>query len=375
MPENTQPIPFGVGCLYFVPVGPAPETGQSARYRELVLKALEAIPNANNIVVEGGEDPDPVLVPLQGGWPSLDASAYGAYPSGLHLEFDLYIPARFQEQILGPLGRDICSELLHVTLVHGEMPLMLVNASGGGRPETGSSYIILVREYLRRELDASVVGLSFLGPSPFHSDFFLQLAQEQDRPLVVERKKAAHGYSLHVCRYASAKQDYSMQEALRDVLGQLSPELATFYRACHFRMLRIRAWGAIEQPVRRSLLGDGGRRWRDALLGRLSRSRSIGLVTERLIGFEMDGLFGREALKELLDHTYSVPGRAYLRDEVESAVKDVGEYPVDEMHRLIGFREERRARRVELIVVLIAAVVGGIAGGIAAWLLGTGGPP
>lgn len=98
-PDPIQPIPFGVGCFYFVPTERAPETGQSARYVELIRAALEAIPNANNIVIEGEEDPDPLLLPLKGSWPSLDEPVFSAYPSYLNIDFDLYIPARIQEQI------------------------------------------------------------------------------------------------------------------------------------------------------------------------------------------------------------------------------------------------------------------------------------
>ena len=89
----------------------------------------------------------------------------------------------------------------------------------------------------------------------------------------------------------------------------------------------------------------------------------------------MDGIFERQGLEESLDQTYGVPGRAYLRDEVKKAVKDLGEYPIGEVYRLIEFLEGRRSKQVELLIVFIAALVGGIVGGIATWLLGAGGAP
>ena len=60
---------------------------------------------------------------------------------------------------------------------------------------------------------------------------------------------------------------------------------------------------------------------------------------------------------------------------MEKAVKDSGEYPIDEVYRLIEFLEGRRSKQVELLVLFIAALVGGIVGGVATWLLGTGGTP
>ena len=376
MRPDPEPIPFGVGCFYFVPTEPAPETGQSARYRDLIQAALEAIPNTNNIVIEGGEDPDPLLLPLQGSWPSLDAPVFNAYPSYLNIEFDLYIPARIQEQILNSLGEGfVGSEHFHVRLIHSDMPLVMVTATEPVGWKAGSTYIILVREYLQRELDESMVGLSCLGPSPFHSDFSLELGQQQGRPLIVRREQPTLGYSQHWCSYESSGHDdeNDIRQALSEVLAELTPELTVFYDASRQRLLRMRAWEKIEEPVRTSLLGDGC--WCNAVRNRLRQSRSIRLVTARLIEFEMHRIFARQELEESLDRTYSIPGRAYLRDQVEKAAKNLGEYPIDEVYRLIEFLEGRRSKQVELLVVLIAAVVAGIAGGIAAWSLGPGGAP
>ena len=103
--------------------------------------------------------------------------------------------------------------------------------------------------------------------------------------------------------------------------------------------------------------------------------RLVAADASPLIRFEMDRLFRRPNIEESVDRTYSVPGKAYLRDEVEKAVSRLGEYPVDEVYRLIEFREGRRSKQIELLVVLLAAIVAGVAGGIAAWFLGTGGAP
>ena len=373
MSSDPEAIPFGVGCFYFVPTERAPETGQSARYIELIRAALEAIPNADNIVIDGGEDPDPLLLPLKGSWPSLDEPVFNAYPSYLNIDFDLYIPPRIQEQVLNPLGEELVgSEHFHVELVYRDMPLVMVTATEPGGWRAGSTYIMLIREYLKRELDSSVVGLSVLGPSPFHSDFLLKLVQQQERPLVVGREQPTFGYSQHWCRYASTSHDKSTRQALSAVLAELTPELTTFYEACQRRQLLMRAWEKIEEPVRATLLAEGSGCWRDAIVNRLRQSRSIRLVTARLARFEMDRIFEHQILEGALDHTYSVPGRAYLREEVEKAVNRMGEYPIEEVYRLIEFLEGRRSKQVELLVVFTAALVGGIVGSILTWLLGSG---
>ena len=290
-PEPTQPIPFGVGCFYFVPTEPVPQSGQSARYRELIRGALEAIPNVNNIDIDGGEDIGLLGAPLQDRWPSLDAPFFAPYPLWLNIAFDLYVPARIQEQILSPvLEGSVGSEHFHVKLVYGFMPLVMITATEPNGWEEGSAYVVLVREYLERELDQSVVGLSYLGPSPFHSDFFLDLVQQQGRPLVVRREQPAHGYSQHWCSYKKRSEDDTVRQVLREVLRELRPELTAFYEVCRHRLLLLKAWGEIEGPVRTSLLGDGAGSWPDAVKGRLRQSRSIRLVTNRLIKFEMDRL-------------------------------------------------------------------------------------
>ena len=277
-----------------------------------------------------------------------------------------------QEQIFEPLGREsVGSEHFHVTLVYDDMPLAVVTASEPGPQMAGSTYIVLVREYLKRELDKSV-RLSCLGPSPFHGNFFLKLVQEQDPPLSVRREKHTLGYSQYWCSYSydSTNRDDNSREALRDVLDELTSELTTFYRACRQNQLLVSAWDKIEEPVRKSLLGNPTRgQWRDVMVNRLRQNRSIRLVTDRLVRFEMDRIFGRQALEESLDHTYSIPGKAYLRDEVEKVVCRMGEYPIAEVYRLLEFLEGRRSKQVELLVVFIAAIVGGIV----AWFLGSSG--
>lgn len=200
MSQDPEWVPFGVGCFYFVPTEPVPPSEQSARYKKLIRGALEAIPNVNNIDIDRGEDIGLLGSPLQEQRPSLDAPVFAPYPLTLNIEFDIYIPARIQKGILKYVREGfVGSEHFHVKLVHDFMPLVMVTATEPRGWKAGAAYIVLVRKYLERELDQSVVGLSSLGPSPFHSDFFLGLTEKQDRPLVVRREKPTDGYSQHWC--------------------------------------------------------------------------------------------------------------------------------------------------------------------------------
>ena len=257
MPPGSEPLPFGIGCFYFVPVEPAPASGQTARYKEIIQGALDAIPNANSIVIEGGDDPDVWRIRLQGNWPSLDVPSFAAYPSLLSIEFDLFIPVRIQEQIVGRMHlQTVASEQFHIRVVHYDMPLVVVSAMEYGREGDGSDYIVLVREHLKRELDSSDVRLSCLGPSPFHGDFSLDLVGE-DRALCVSRIRESRGYSEYRCTYGRADQALDHRQPLREVLHELAPELEVFYAACRQRLLRLKAWEAIEGP--RQSLPDGKR--------------------------------------------------------------------------------------------------------------------
>ena len=87
----------------------------------------------------------------------------------------------------------------------------------------------------------------------------------------------------------------------------------------------------------------------------------------------MDGIHVRQVLDESFNLAYSIPGKAHLKEEVGNAVTSLGEYPIEQVYRLIGFLEGRRSKQLELFVVLCAAIVGGIVGGLATWFLG--GPP
>jgi len=177
MPTTTvalKHLAFGLGCFYLTPKTEAPRENQTAHYRCVLKAALEKIPNLNNVNVLGGADPDPVYHPVKSRWPSLERlRRFSCHPSGLEIDFDVFIPARIQKQLLAPIGPfEPKAEHFHVRLRHHDMPIVAITASTPTEVRDPATFVVIVREYLIRELKQTEVELSVLGPSPFHGDFF-----------------------------------------------------------------------------------------------------------------------------------------------------------------------------------------------------------
>lgn len=85
-------------------------------------------------------------------------------------------------------------EHFHIRVRYHDMPLAIVTAHDADDDEEDdpSRFVVVVRDYLERELSATDVELSVLGPSPFHGEFFARIA-DQPTKVTVTRVRGSPG--------------------------------------------------------------------------------------------------------------------------------------------------------------------------------------
>ena len=344
-----------------------PEQNQTAHYREIVTDALEGVSTINGVRVAEGDDPDPILLALSDRWPSLNRlKTFSPHPSSVEIDFDLFIPTRIQEVILEGTYEEPLSEHFHVSIRHHDMPLAVIRPIGttGWSRFSPSTAVMVVRDYLLMELENSDVELSVLGPSPFHGNFFIELADQEPRFSVVCERQL--GYQTYKCR--CRRDSYRTPEsAIDDLISEVGNELSLFYEAHRERALRFREWHRIEQMARSSLLTKRRRNFNELLKHTrrvLTRSARISDLTSKLVKFEIDRMRGTQGLQNNFDTIYYGADVGYFRREVEAAMAERGDDAVEQMYRLIEFFDRRHSKMIELLVILIAAIIGGVLGGL-----------
>jgi hypothetical protein len=367
---QTPPRAFGVGCFHFSPRTPGPRQFTVANYAEDVRMALQRVATVNNVEIDY-EDIDPPFELPAGAVLSLDEGA-GFYPNPtvFHVSFDLYIPFRIQEELVAETNLDRSgTEHFRVQINYTyHAPVAFIESVGpraGWRPSSG---VQAVREYLEREMSTedSPVVFEYLGPSPFHAEFYLQevagFASADGRAFTVDCVRS-RGYADLRFKCAIGAFD-SPEEALDELYYQLGDELGLFYDFTSSDADGYRAWGSLQLAVIEVTESSTTRKVLDRARATWTRGAKIRDLHAGLIRFEANQLLEKHRLDTYLKSTYAADDPAYLRSFLEATAGDRPVFPTQQIGQLVAFLEERRSRAIELLIVLVAALVGGVAGSL-----------
>ena len=168
----------GIGCFYFRPKTQFSDSVTIEDYVNLVKTGLETITSIRDVnitfddfgygkVIESGEFPkihdDYIALPCRG-------QGFNAT-----IQFDVYIPERIANVLIGGdrFSTDEVIETFSVIVSLGyKLPIAFIFAPVETEEENGSSFVVLVREFLTQQLETSdELELEVLGPSPFHANF------------------------------------------------------------------------------------------------------------------------------------------------------------------------------------------------------------
>ena len=370
-------VAFGIGCFHFGIKKKAPFDFQGEWYLQELEKAFRSIASVENFSLNGQqqlrddayrieEDPRPIG----------DGPNYRPYWHNMGIELDLHIPQRVQSELTSKAGRiETFTERFKVHIYqeyYSPLAIVeLIEPSGAPSPSDG---VIVVRELLVREFEKMTdtqLRFDVLGPSPFHADFFVELAEdaradfESGFGLVRDRSP---GYDV-LTFYADSTVFDGIEDAKEAVYAVLSRELGVFYWLAQIRAGEMEEWEAVEDATRRLVSSESPEGKWDALV-RFAKARGLIANAYRSL-LEYEGLVieNDDDCYRRIAELYESGEKGWLQEDVLRASKERYKRPVQQRMTFVTFVESRRVQRGQNFVVLVSAILGGAVGSILTLIL------
>lgn len=307
--------------------------------------------------------------------PSLrDDGDYFPPVMGLEITFTLFIPFRVQSELFPnePAGMRTTTEKFRVTVrdsFHG--PSSFVECIGATSECSPSDSVRLLRVYLEREFKklATPVSFEFLGPSPFHANFFLQPGGNEEHGLEFEETKQ-RGYNDLIFKY---NEKQSVDEVLDDLFDELCDELGLFYEIQRRAVSLMKAGDSLTanwQTLQTITTPSPG------LLDVWSRIR-IHRDAQALVSdaYTLQAQYSVEEQQVQRDiaSTYEKGTTTYLEGHVCDRSEKLPVYPVESIIKWAEHVVGSSLKQTEIAAVVFSAIGGGIVGSVLTSLMSSGG--
>lgn len=361
---------FGIGCFNY---GLNLEPPFKIKYVEELEKALQALPNIENLNILISSKADALEVEIDEELPTIDQGEFSFMPvdiSRIHLE--IHLPQRVQEDILAPL--DIRPETYTTTFVVDTIysyhcPVSFVELVGCSAKPKPSNAVIILREFFKNNINGNQdnpILFECLGPSPFHVNCSIEEARIVDDSEVFDyecKKTMRRGYDEMSFLYDSRTYG-SIAEAKEEIYHAVFDELGFYYRVIQQDVHNMRDWQRIEGWTSDLIKGQqttGLKRIGNRLF---KQWRLVNDIYTALIEFESDGFFLDHTTQRDYKDTYIDDSSACFKEYVDIIITERVKYPTESINALLNFFESRRAKSVELIILLFAGFIGGVIGSL-----------
>jgi hypothetical protein len=374
---------FGVGSLFFEYLeddGTSAVLDMSAAgdYFSAVSDALERLPSVDNIAITppvfdlgrrtlivGNSLPLLPNLPHTSGRPHPWGGELGLPFADGRIRFDVRIPRRLQLE--SGFGRDAMTDTFRLDLRFTDsFPVTFVEPVGAPPEAEPTNAVAIVRDFLESEFqqhedEFGRLTFCYLGPSPFHSDFYIRPAMDETTAgigYVVTRSPA---YDRVDIRYARASFD-TATAAYAETKLQVTPTLGLYYELVNYRNLLLSRWVNISHGadnlyalyrstglmafVRRAFMAGG-------LVRRVSLDALEAEADLASIVKAAHDLHEREALRGVLPVVQS-----YLSQEIDT-FPDVVPPRIAEIIALLDSLHERFSQATMLV---LSSLLGGVAG-------------
>ena len=360
-------VPFGIGSLNFGLRNDGSVTLSGIDYCDLLRAELETIPTLNNLEIDHFNDEE-----IEFGERDLIETRSGTaiFPDGnsiLGIKFDLYIPLRTQEEIVGRYFTPrIKTEHFRIHIrypYHGPVTFVeLINNEESSDPSTA---VRIVREYIEdqlRRLPGNVIFV-FVGPSPFHADLYIEGHKTPNLTNNTFECKQLDEIGYADITFRCCVDDIPTEsDACEALFEKLERDLGLFYQIHRDDVEKSQQWSDIELISSSLVEHLNARSLRGRLRTLCRRGRDLKALHVSLTEFESDHILHEHYINRQYRKLSESNSDGFPNSFLESALGDRPIYPVRQMTELMSFCEKRRSEAVEWLIVIIAGLVGGIAG-------------
>lgn len=369
---------FGIGCFHFGLKKQYPFKFKGSEYLRELRETLELISNVNNIKIHCSDDFKDFSTPITQELPNIQ-NGIGVFPNPIFMtiDFEVYIPFRIQSQLLQRKVSflETFTEKFKISIKYTyHLPVTFVEPLDPSEEATHSDVVRVVREFLKHKFKnakSDHIQFEFLGPSPFHADFYIY-PEESDGKSEVDWKLKSEisprrGYDRMIF-YFNPTQFINAEEAKEKIFDEILNELGFFYYIVQTEVGKMHDWEKIRNLVDQLIFIQRSNGVKAFFTKIFTRSKLIDETLTSLAEFESEELyFDNTNQKDYRDLFSMMEGcfQPYIDKEINNRIV----YPTKEMSRLISFFESRRTKAVESLVVLIAATLGGGVGALLTILL------
>lgn len=364
---------FGVGCFHFSINDTKSGKITVQEYINEVQSTLEQINSITDIKISFDEDLKDELFSTEPPNPQLqNGEKCHPHIPFYSLEYKVYIPYRIQASLIGT-DEDLLftnTENFNVFLKHEwHGPLSYIECVDSKPDALPSRAVQIVREYIAKEIKTldTFLMADFLGPSPFHADFYLLFSDSEktneNNPFTLEHKKMV-GYDklTFTCNSGNYK---STDTALYHLMDELSDEISFFYELVLGEVSRTQEWSEISESMH-SILEFEDDNTKKTLLDKLFKRPKLFRKIFKDIGlFKGQEIFNININKQHYDSVYETDKqRTYLKVFNDRQISESAIYPIQEVSDLISYFDQKSSKTFELTVVFIAAIIGGVFGSL-----------
>lgn len=348
----TETFSFGVGCFHF-------------RYRSEFINnhpikiwalAVEAFlskyTNVNNIEIGLGERS---FFRRSDNVPMSDGVGIYPWPVNAKISFEIFIPKRIQKEL--QIINHINQERFFVYIEYGNnLPVAYVWSCDVylSRP---SDAVVVVRKYMERYApkDPTDIVFEFIGPSPFHANFFVSASSENDvfdaevvaRPGYNDIKVSAPPF------FCSGKNEYK-----KIVCGIIQDEVGHFYYVLQLKAVFMRRWTDIESDI--SFIAERAakkQRYMNIYMLWKDRRRIDGCALS-IAAFDIDWQRDKRDIELAVDQRKHCSGPNYLSEYIVEVVNEISGYPVEKTMKAIDIIERKNKNELQSAYIIAAAVLG-----------------
>lgn len=353
---------FGVGCFHFGYRKTPPFELSTKQYIEEIRTTLSALPSVSQIEITY-DQAFAETARVEEEPPILSDGEFFPNVMFLEIKFTVFIPKRVQEELFPNESGAMraATEKFSVSIRYGfHGPVTYIECIDAEENCSPSDAVRLMREYLERELSklSTSVRFEFLGPSPFHANFYVRPATGDVPDIVMEEIKQ-RGYNDFVFRCSMGA---DLDEVLDFLYYELSHELDLFYEIQR-RSVRLmnQGEGVVDTWLQLQLsVSDNHNFFNIPTRFRIHQSAQK-LISDSY-ALQAQVAVDQKETEHNIASVYDMGTDTYLESFIRSRLERLPSYPVESILRWAEHISNSSFKQAEIAAIILAAIGGGIVG-------------